>query len=277
MTASEKFQNSFSKGKHICVGLDTDIKKIPEFLLKKKNPVVEFNSEIIEATKNAAAAYKINLAFYEELGSEGVNALHETIRLIPDEIPIIGDAKRGDIGNTAEKYARTLFDFYGFDAATINPLMGFDSAAPFIKHEDKINFVLALTSNSGAEDFEKLKLDNGKFLYQEIIEKCSDWGKNIGFVFGATKLDELQANLELLGDAIVLLPGVGAQGGSLEETVKVFSSAKKNNFIINISRGLIYLGSTKLFAEKTRNKIELLNKQVADLPEIKDGRKRKNI
>ncbi len=277
MNASEKFKNRFLDKKHICVGLDTDIRKIPRHLLESKNPIVEFNKAIIEATWREACAYKINLAFYEASGSAGVENLLKTIDLIPEEVPVIGDAKRGDIGNTAEMYARELFDYYKFDASTINPLMGFDSAKPFLDYRDKINFVLALTSNSGAEDFEKLRLADGSFLYQEIIKKSGTWGNNIGFVFGATHPDELKKNLHLLGDALTLLPGVGAQGGSLEEIVKIFADEKKNNFIINISRGLIYLDSTKLFAEKTRNKIELLNKTVADLLEMKDGRERKNI
>ncbi len=277
MDASEKFKNKFLEGKHICVGLDTDIRKIPSHLSETKNPIVEFNKAIIEATRREACAYKINLAFYEASGSAGVENLLETIELIPEEVPVIGDAKRGDIGNTAEMYAREQFDYYKFDASTINPLMGFDSAKPFVDYRDKINFVLALTSNSGAKDFEKLRLADGSFLYQEIIKKSRTWGDNIGFVFGATNPDELRKNLHLLGGALTLLPGVGAQGGSLEEIVKIFTDEKKNNFIINISRGLIYLDSTKLFAEKTRNKIELLNKTVADLLEMKDGRERKNI
>jgi orotidine-5'-phosphate decarboxylase len=263
MNAAEKFVNKFNEGKHICVGLDTDIEKIPSFLLTEADPVFIFNKMIIEHTANQAASYKINLAFYETNGIKGIESLDKTLEVIPDNIPVIGDAKRGDIGNTAKMYAKALFEYYNFDASTLNPLMGRDSVQPFLDYGDKINFLLGLTSNSGADDFEKLKLENGKFLFQEIIEKTKTWGENVGFVFGATNLSELRNNIDLLGDSIVLLPGIGAQGGSLEDVVGAFREKNFSNFIINISRGLIYLDSTNLFAVKAGKKLEEFNNKVA--------------
>ncbi len=265
MKSSEKFFERIKNGKHICVGLDSALEKIPQHLLSFPDPIFEFNKKIIDATYSDAVAYKINLAFYESRGTEGIESLLKTLDFIDDEVPVIGDAKRGDIGNTAKMYAKELFEFYNFDASTINPLMGFDSAQPFLEYSDKINFVLALTSNSGSGDFEKLELKNGKLLFQQIIETTKEWGKNVGYVFGATNLNELVSNIDLMGDSFVLLPGVGAQGGSLEGTTKLFVSKNKSNFIINISRGLIYFDTTKQFAEKTRSEIVRLNRIVSDL------------
>ena len=263
MNASEKFLNKFSEGKHVCVGLDTDIEKIPSFLLTESDPIFRFNRMIIDHTANHAAAYKINLAFYESNGKKGIESLEKTLEVIPENIPVIGDAKRGDIGNTAKIYAKAIFEYYNFDASTINPLMGRDSVQPFLDYTDKINFILGLTSNIGANDFEKLQLADGKFLFQEIIEKTKSWGENVGFVFGATKLSELRDNIDLLGDSFVLLPGIGAQGGSLEEIIEVFRGKNFGNFIINISRGLIYLDNTNLFAVKAGQKLEEFNNKVA--------------
>jgi orotidine-5'-phosphate decarboxylase len=242
MTAQEKISNRISSGYHICVGLDSDIKKIPKSLLKHSNPILEFNKTIIENTYEEAAAYKINFAFYEKDGSRGFDTIHQTLELIPKNILIIADAKRGDIGNTSEMYAQSIFDYFGFDAVTLHPYMGFDSLSPFIGYKNKLNFILALTSNSGAMDFEKQKLDNGKFLYQQVIEKVHDWNinQNCGIVFGATNIDELKNNIDSFKSMPVLLPGVGAQGGSLEEVTRTFSSRKNMNFMINISRALIY-------------------------------------
>lgn len=267
MTAQEKLKSRNDKGYHICVGLDTDIKKIPQHLLTLEDPVFEFNKALIENTKGTAASYKLNLAFYESEGVAGFSALEKTMELIPDDILVIGDAKRGDIGNTSRMYAKAMFDEFKFDSTTLHPYMGFDSIEPFLEYEDKINFVLALTSNSSSADFEKKKLSNGKYLFQEVISKCSYWNqnKNVGIVFGATNSDELKENVESFEELVVLLPGVGAQGGSLEDVVLTFSKANKNSYLINVSRALIYAGSDENFGEAAKKKLDEYNEIIKGL------------
>jgi len=269
MTAKEKLDKRTSRGLHICVGLDTDINKIPKHLLSSDDPVYQFNKGIIEATSGAAAAYKINFAFYESEGEKGMEALKRTIGLIPEDVLTIGDAKRGDIGNTSEMYAKSVFDHFGFDAITLSPYMGVDSLKPFLDYKEKLSFVLALTSNPGACDFEKLALQGGDYLFQRVISVFaqSDKTGNCGFVFGATKLDELKDNVKIFNGAPVLLPGVGAQGGSLEEVVKVFESAGHNSYIINVSRALIYADSTGQFAPVVKKTLENYNKIITEIKE----------
>ncbi len=264
MKAGQKLEKKISEGKHICVGLDTDINKIPHHLKSSKNPILEFNKIIIDSTIDNAAAYKINLAFYEDAGSDGIKLLEETLKFLPDDIFVIGDAKRGDIGNTSLKYAQSLFDHFGFDSATLHPYMGFDSIEPFLNYEDKINFVLALTSNKGSADFEKLRLENGKFLYEEVIEKVNEWNtkNNCGIVFGATNLAEIQSSFSLFKKLYVLLPGVGAQGGDLENIVRLFREKEYNKFLINVSRGIIYSGSTEEFGEIAKKTLIDYNNKV---------------
>jgi orotidine-5'-phosphate decarboxylase len=264
MTAQEKLKRKNDELKFICVGLDTDIDKIPVHLKSLSNPVLEFNKAIITETSNYAAAYKINFAFYEKLGPVGLEIIERTISLIPKDILIIGDAKRGDIGNTSKMYAEALFDYFNFDSITINPYLGEDSVTPFLEREGKIIFLLALTSNPGAGDFEKLKLDNGQFLFQKIIEKVNDWNKknNCGIVFGATKIEELKENLTSFGNLPVLLPGVGSQGGSLENVVSAFKENFRQNYIINVSRAVIYKSNDKNFAKTAGNEIINLNNSV---------------
>ncbi|GJQ62778.1 MAG: orotidine 5'-phosphate decarboxylase [Melioribacteraceae bacterium] len=267
MTAREKLLKKFNDGLHICVGLDTDINKIPEFLREKPNALLEFNKAIIEATKSETAAYKINLAFYESLGQEGLLQMEETIKLIPDDIAVIGDAKRGDIGNTSKMYAKSLFDHFKFDCSTLHGYMGIDSLSPFFEYKDKLHFVLCLTSNPGAQDFEKLKLESGKFLYQEVLDRVKEWNteNNLGIVFGATNDEELKANVGNFGDLIVLLPGIGAQKGNLEEVIKAFRNVDSNNYLINISRGIIYAGNDENFAEIAREALISYNYKIKDL------------
>lgn len=266
-SASEKLKSAFEQGKHICVGLDTDIKKLPANILKSTNPILDFNKEIIDATKENAAAYKLNLAFYEKEGSKGFDLLLKTIELIPDNVLIIGDAKRGDIGNTSMMYANSLYNHFRFDSVTLNPYMGFDSIEPFLLYEDKLNFILALTSNQGAKDFEKLKLQNGKYLYQAVIKKVKSWNtkNNCGIVFGANKNDELNLNIDLFGNLFILLPGVGAQGGSLEDVVRIFNSKNNFNFLVNVSRAIIYADSSNNFAEIASLKLSEYNKTISKL------------
>lgn len=261
MTAQEKLKISIEKGNHITVGLDTDINKIPKCLLNRANPILDFNKEIIDATKDYAAAYKINFAFYEKNGIEGFNDLKNTIQYIPEDIIIIADAKRGDIGNTSDMYAKSVFEYFKADAITLHPYMGLDSIEPFLNYKDKISFVLALTSNKGAADFEKIELKDGSFLFQKVITTINSWNKNAncGIVFGATNSEELASNTNLFGSLPVLLPGIGAQGGSLEEVVNIFKKAGNNKFLINVSRSLIYKDSSERFAVEAKNEIISLN------------------
>lgn len=268
MTAQQKLKKRLDQGLHICVGLDTDISKIPEHLHSSPNPVLEFNKIIIENTYKYAAAYKINFAFYEKEGTQGFDNILETINYLPfKEILTIGDAKRGDIGNTSQMYAKSVFEYFNFDSITINPYMGFDSIQPFLSYHDKINFILALTSNPGSNDFEKLKLDNGLYLYQQVINTVTSWNveKNCGLVFGATNLDELKANINLFRDLPILLPGVGSQGGDLEGVVKTFRNANNNNFIINVSRALIYCDSSMEFGKKVNQALQELNRTISKI------------
>ncbi|MBN2572211.1 MAG: orotidine-5'-phosphate decarboxylase, partial [Ignavibacteriales bacterium] len=249
MNAIEKILNSINNKKHICVGLDTDIRKIPKFLLSKENPILEFNKIVINSTYKQAGAYKLNFAFYEKEGSSGLDTLKETIDYIPKDILIIGDAKRGDIGNTSEMYAKAIFDNSNCDAITLSPYMGYDSIQPFLEYKNKISFILVLTSNKGSNDFEKLMSKNGKYVFQEVMEKINIWNtnSNCGIVFGATNPNELKENIINMKNLFVLLPGIGAQGGDLESIVRIFQEANHNNFLLNISRALIYADSTENF------------------------------
>ncbi len=267
MRAQEKLQNRLSRDFHICVGLDTDKNKIPKHLSPDKNGVLEFNKAIIDATSDYAAAYKINFAFYEEAGAEGMEMLARTLEIIPNDILVIGDAKRGDIGNTSKMYAKSLFDHFKLDASTLSPYMGEDSLSPFLHYTDKIHFILALTSNPGSHDFEKLEITSGKKLYQEVIQKVSKWNinKNCGIVFGATNLDELKQNINNFSDLFVLLPGVGAQGGDLEGIVKIFRQNSNNNYIVNVSRALLYADSSVDFAKTSKRILQDYNKLVLEV------------
>lgn len=229
----------------LCVGLDPDPSLMP------KMSIAEFNKAIIEATSNVVCAYKPNLAFYEALGIEGLKALQETIECIPDHIPIIGDAKRGDIGNTAKAYAKGLFDSFGFDAATVNPYLGFDSIEPFIKYEDKGVFILCRTSNPGASDFQNFADASGRHLYETVARKASEWNVhgNIGLVVGATYPQELKEIRKLCPDMPLLIPGIGAQGGDLALAVKDGVDVHGEKAIINVSRQVLYASAGKDFAE----------------------------
>ena len=264
MTAIEKLKNKTIAGMHICVGLDTDIKKIPKHLLGNADPIFEFNKIIIENTALYACAYKMNFAFYEKNGVKGIETIYKTLELIPPDILTIADAKRGDIGNTSEMYAQSIYDHFHFDSVTLHPYMGFDSLSPFLNYKDKINFILALTSNSGSVDFEKQKLTNGKYLYQFVIEKVNEWNtnSNCGIVFGATNSEELNENITAFKSLPVLLPGVGTQGGSLEEVVKTFTEHNNCNYLVNISRALIYTDNTSKFGDLVNESIKRLDRVI---------------
>lgn len=267
MKAIEKLESKVKDNKFVCVGLDTDINKIPKHLLKYPDPVFEFNKIIIDNTIQYASSYKLNFAFYESLGTDGFSSLKKTVDYIGNDVLLIGDAKRGDIGNTSQMYAEAVFNHLNFDAITVHPYMGSDSVKPFLNFEGKLVFILALTSNPGAADFEKMKLDNGNYLYQQVIETVKTWNAadNCGIVFGATQLDELKQNIESFDNLPVLLPGVGAQGGSFTDVCKAFKENNKNRFMINISRGLIYLSANEDFGELANKEIIKLNNTAKEI------------
>lgn len=262
MNSKEKLSEIIKAGKHICVGLDSDLKLIPGFLLKYDDPVFEFNKIIVDSTIEYAGAYKFNFAFYEGNGISGYETLKKSIEYIGDRGFIIGDAKRGDIGNTSKMYARSLFEYFGVDASTINPYMGFDSVEPFLVYTEKINFLLVLTSNKGSNDFQKLLTDSGRYLYQEVLQKIKEWNinQNCGIVFGATHPGELEINLAEMNNLPLLIPGVGAQGGELSSLVRLLKKSNHNNFLVNSSRGIIYKDTTEYFGESAKAEIHLLSR-----------------
>jgi orotidine-5'-phosphate decarboxylase len=226
----------------LCVGLDSDPEKIPRIFLKYDNPVLEFNRSVIRATSDVAIAYKLNTAFYEARGIAGFRDMEKTLSSIPDACMTIADAKRADIGNTSKMYAQAFFDHWSFDALTVAPYMGFDSLEPFFAYEDKLLFVLCLTSNKGSADFEEqLMLDN-KPLYRAVLGKVASWNRNGngGVVVGATKSSLLADIRSEAPDLFMLSPGVGAQGGSLEDAVKLGVDGNRQSAVINVSRSLIY-------------------------------------
>ncbi len=243
----------------LCIGLDTDLKKIPQHLLKKKNPLVEFNRAVIETTRDLVCAYKLNLAFYEARGEHGWHALRETLALIPKFVITIGDAKRGDIGNSSERYAHSLLHDLKFDAVTVSPYMGKDSVAPFLESKAHGVFLLALTSNPGAKDFQYQKVGK-KFLYEKVIETASRWSDgNIGFVVGATQAQQLRSVRKIVPHAPLLIPGIGAQGGNLEDVVRYGCDANGDLAVINASRSILYASNGKDFAGKAREEAMRLN------------------
>jgi orotidine-5'-phosphate decarboxylase len=247
----------------LCVGLDTDIQRIPEFLRGHERSVVEFNRRIIEATNDVVCAYKLNLAFYEALGKAGSEAIEQTLAYIPKRVITIADAKRGDIGNTAEQYAKVFFDQYGFDAVTANPYLGYDSVSPFLERDNKCTFILALTSNKGSEDFQYLPVE-GRRLYEIVIEKVRLWNtkKNCGLVVGATHPEELGHIRTLAPDLPILIPGIGTQGGNAEMAVRLGCNAEGELVIINSSRSIIYASRGKDFAERARISAEQLRDEL---------------
>ncbi len=237
----------------VCVGLDADPSKFPVSIRTLEHAVREFNKRIIEATQDLVCAYKPNLAFYEALGERGLSALRETLKLIPGTVMTIGDAKRGDIGNTAERYAASLFDDFGFDAVTVNPYMGSDSVEPFLRRPEKGVFLLALTSNPGSKDFQRLKIGSVP-LYEKIVRKAKQWNTadNIGLVVGATHPKELQRVRTIVPDMPILLPGIGNQGGDLKSAIRCGCSKNGYGAVINASRSILYASSGDDFAEAAR-------------------------
>jgi orotidine-5'-phosphate decarboxylase len=249
----EKLAGASRKNRSLlCVGLDTDPALLPD-----KMGVLEFNKAIIDATADLVCAYKPNIAFYEAMGNPGLEALKKTRDYIPADIPVIIDAKRGDIGNTAKAYAQSLFEHYGFDAMTASPYLGLDSLEPFIDYPDKGVFIICRTSNPGAADFQSLPVavtGGFKKLFEIVAEKVNEWNKrgNLGLVVGATYPQELKTIRERYPQMLLLIPGVGTQGGELGETVKYGADAKRERTVINSSRQILYASKGKDFAEAAR-------------------------
>jgi len=247
-----------SKKSYLCVGLDTDISKLPEGISKDTEGILQFNKEIINATKDFAVSYKINTAFYEQLGSKGWNIIEKTREMIPSNTLSIADAKRGDIGNTSTMYAKAFFETMDFDALTVAPYMGYDSVEPFLKFNNKITIVLGLTSNKGSADFQTNPICDPP-LYKTVLERISKWGtpENLMFVIGATKAEALVEIRQIVPDHFLLIPGVGAQGGSASEVCKNGKNAL-GGLLINSSRGIIYASSGRDFAEAARAEAQKL-------------------
>jgi orotidine-5'-phosphate decarboxylase len=253
MNFIEKLAHASRKNNSLlCVGLDTDPSLLPE-----KMGILEFNKAIIDATADLVCAYKPNIAFYEAVGTKGLDALKKTREYIPAEIPVIIDAKRGDIGNTAKAYAQALFDNFNFDAVTVSPYLGYDSLEPFIQHRDRGVFILCRTSNPGAADFQSLQVEVGgmpKKLFEIVAEKVKMWNSfgNLGLVVGATYPQELKTIRERYPEMPLLIPGVGTQGGDLSETVRYGADIKRERTIINSSRQILYASKGKEFAAAAR-------------------------
>lgn len=259
MNRSKLIEHIKSKETYLCVGLDTDVDKLPAHLPKTKDGIVSFNKAIIDATLEHCVSYKINTAFYEALGSKGWEAMEETVAYIPNSHFKIADAKRGDIGNTGEQYAKAFFETMNFDAVTVAPYMGEDSIRPFLEYENKWAIVLGLTSNKGAKDFELLQLEStytdeqrrASYLYERVLETVSKWGNpdNTMFVTGATQATEFTNIRSIIPNHFLLVPGVGFQGGSLAEVSK-YGMNEDVALLVNASRAIIYAGSEENFAEE---------------------------
>jgi orotidine-5'-phosphate decarboxylase len=262
MTFNAKlFQTAQRNQSLVCLGLDPDPQLMP------KMGVFEFNKAIIDATSDLVCAYKPNLAFYEALGIDGLVALQKTVEHIAGKVPVIGDAKRGDIGNTAKAYAKALFDVFGFDAATVNPYMGFDAVEPFLAHKDKAVFILCRTSNPGAADFQDLSCSSPHGphrLYQVVADKAQEWNRenNIGLVVGATYPEDLQQVRQLCPQMTLLIPGIGAQGGNLDLAVRYGVGAAGKGAIFASSRQILYASQGTDFDRAAREATDKMRQQI---------------
>ncbi len=273
MTTSQLVEQIHKKASFLCIGLDTDLEKIPRHLLDDEDPIFAFNKAIIDATHHLCVAYKPNIAFYEAYGIAGWKALEKTIAYLNKnhpEIFTIADAKRGDIGNTSTRYAKAFFEDLKFDSITVAPYMGKDSVEPFLAFTDKHTILLALTSNEGAYDFQT-KLIDGKEVYKQVLEISKGYknSENLMYVVGATKAEYLQDIRKIVPDSFLLVPGVGAQGGSLEEVCK-YGINKNIGLLINSSRGIIYASKEKDFAKVAASKAaDLQNQMTLELKKMK--------
>ncbi len=268
MTIQQLTAQIHKKKSFLCIGLDSDISKLPKHLLKFDDPVFEFNKQIIEATSDLAVAYKPNTAFYEANGIKGWNSLKHTIdllnRIYPD-VFTIADAKRGDIGNTASMYAKAFFEDLNFDSVTVAPYMGRDSVEPFLEFDDKMTILLALTSNEGASDFQ-FNFNDGEELYKRVLRKSLEWknSRNLMYVAGATQADNFSEIRSIVPDSFLLVPGVGAQGGSLEEVCR-FGLNDNVGLLINSSRQIIFASSGEDFGEKAREEAMKVQQQMQQI------------
>lgn len=251
MTQQQITQHIRNKKSYLCVGLDTELNKIPAHLQNQPNAVIHFNKAIIDATKDYCVSYKINTAFYEAIGVQGWQIMEETLHYIPDTHFKIADAKRGDIGNTSAQYAKAFFETLPFDAITVAPYMGEDSIRPFLEYENKFTIVLGLTSNKGANNFEMLRTKE-KFVYENVIETVAGWGtpNNLMFVVGATQASQLENIRRIIPEHFLLVPGVGFQGGSLKEVSEVGLNNNNVGLLVNASRAIIYAGEKENFANE---------------------------
>lgn len=262
MNRQELVSNIKKKKSFLCVGLDTDIQKIPKHLLSNENPILAFNKAIIDATKEYAVSYKLNIAFYECLGAKGWEILEETLNYIPEDIFTISDAKRGDIGNTSKMYAKAFFENMNFNSVTVAPYMGQDSVSPFWTYDNKWVILLALTSNKGGDDFQQIEDANGP-LYKQVMEKSATWGSknNLMYVVGATRPEMFKEIRAIAPDHFLLVPGVGAQGGTLEDVCQ-YGLNEDIGLLINSSRGIIYAGDGPDFAQKAAHEAKKLQEQM---------------
>jgi orotidine-5'-phosphate decarboxylase len=268
MTRKELVHQIFEKQSFLCVGLDTDIKKIPQHLLKEDDPLFAFNKAIIDATAPYCVAYKPNLAFYEAFGIKGMMAFEHTIKYLKKYYPthfIIADAKRGDIGNTSMMYARTFFEEYNVDSLTVAPYMGEDSVTPFLGYDGKWVILLALTSNKGSHDFQLTEDSNGERLFEKVLKTSQQWGteENMMYVVGATQGQMFEDIRKVVPNHFLLVPGVGAQGGSLQEVCK-YGMTKDCGLLVNSSRGIIYASNGEDFADVAAQKAKELQQQMAE-------------
>jgi orotidine-5'-phosphate decarboxylase len=257
MTKKELVANIHLKNNFLCIGLDTDIQKIPEHLRTAEDPVYEFNKAIIDATSDLCVAYKPNIAFYESLGPKGWVSLEKTMDYIPKNIFTIADAKRGDIGNTSKMYAKTFFEYFDFDAVTVAPYMGIDSVTPFLEFDDKWVILLGLTSNVGSQDFQQTVGNNSQKLYETVIKKAQEWGNpdNLMYVIGATHPSSFADIREMAKEYFFLVPGVGAQGGDMDAVVQ-YGRNQEIGLLINSSREIIYAGNGENFQDAVRAKAQ---------------------
>lgn len=266
MTRKELFENIKRKRSFLCVGLDTDIKKIPQHLLSEEEPIFAFNKAIIDATAQYCVAYKPNLAFYESLGVDGWIAFEKTVKYIQTNYPdmfIIADAKRGDIGNTSEMYARSFFDHLNIDSVTVAPYMGEDSVKPFLGYEGKWVILLALTSNKGSHDFQMIKDTEGEQLFERVMRTAQTWAtpEEMMFVVGATQGERFTDVRKVAPKSFLLVPGVGAQGGSLQDVCK-YGMIEDCGLLVNSSRGVIYVSKGEDFAEVAAKAAEEVQKEM---------------
>lgn len=267
MTRQELIQLIKDKKSFLCIGLDTDLDKIPPHLLNEEDPIFAFNKAIIDATHHLAAAYKPNIAFYEAYGTKGWQALEKTIAYLrTKKVFTIADAKRGDIGNTSGRYATAFLKNLDFDSITVAPYMGQDSVGPFLEFDGKWVVLLALTSNKGSDDFQMITNADNECVYEKVLQRSSQWGTkdNMMYVVGATKAEMLAGIREIIPEHFLLVPGVGAQGGSLEEVAK-YGLTPDCGMLVNSSRGIIYAGKGKDFATKAQAEAMLLQKQMESI------------